>query len=97
MKLNVTPRAAVRDPDLQRELREHARQVNSLSEGLIAAVDNAAASAPTTGDHLQGDTIRNIAPAELGIIGSKYVIWQFVCVASGTPGTWVGCRALTGN
>jgi hypothetical protein len=96
-KLNLSPRVALRDPDLQRELKEHARQVNALSEGSISAAYNAATTAPTTGDHAQGDVIRNSAPTELGSIGSKYVIKEFICVAGGTPGTWLECRYLTGN
>ncbi len=35
MKLNTTPRVGVNDPSLQRELREHADQVNRLSEVVL--------------------------------------------------------------
>ncbi len=54
-------------------------------------------AAPTTGTWSQGDKCKNTAPTELGSAGSKYVITGFVCVASGTPGTWVQMRSLTGN
>lgn len=54
-------------------------------------------AAPTTGAWSQGDKCRNNAPTELGIATQKYVITGFVCVASGTPGTWVQMRVLTGN
>ena len=97
MKLRPTPRVAINDPDLKRELGDHAQQVNSLSEGRIEAVYNADSSAPTTGMNQQGDCIRNLTPTELGAPGSKYVIKEFLCIASGTPGTWVQCRFLTGN
>ena len=73
------------------------RQLNALTEGRVAAVHNAATAAPTTGDWYQGDFIRNAEPDELGSGGSKYVVLGWVCVASGTPGTWHECRALTGN
>ena len=96
-RLNTTPRVGVNDPVLQRELREHATQVNNLTEGRIACVTNATTAAPTYGPHQQGDYVRNSAPAELGSASSKYVILGWVCVASGTPGTWVQCRSLTGN
>jgi hypothetical protein len=72
-------------------------QVNALSEGRLAASYNAALVAPTTGTYSAGDFIRNSAPAEAGGAGSKYVIFGFLCTVSGTPGTWIGLRALTGN
>lgn len=52
---------------------------------------------PSTGDWNQGDTVYNEAPTELGAAGSKYIITGWKCVASGTPGTWVQMRSLTGN
>lgn len=97
MKLNTTPRTGILDPALQRELREHADQVNRLSEGRISARYNARPSVPTTDTWAQGDFVANSAPSELGAAGSKYVIEGWVCVVGGTPGTWVQKRFLTGN
>lgn len=97
MKLNTTPRVGTNDPVLQRELREHASQVNLLSEGRISARYNALTAAPTTGTYLQGDEVANSAPSELGTAGSKYFIDGWKCVVSGTPGTWVQKRCPTGN
>lgn len=97
MKLNIQPRVALQDVAMQRELREHALQVNMLSEGRISAANNASTAAPTTNQHAQGDFVRNSAPVEAGAASSKYVVFGWVCVASGTPGTWVQCRFLTGN
>jgi hypothetical protein len=96
-RLNLSPRVGISDPVLQRELREHATQVNLLSEGRIAAVTNATTAAPASGPNLQGDFLRNSAPVEAGTAGSKYIVHGWLCVASGTPGTWVPCRFLTGN
>jgi hypothetical protein len=96
-KLNPSPRVGLNDPILQRELREHALQVNLLSEGRISATYNAQTAAPTTGTHAHGDFVRNSAPVELGTTPNKYVIHGWLCVAGGTPGTWVQCRYLTGN
>lgn len=97
MKLNTTPRVGVNDPVLQREIREHAVQVNLLSEGRIAAAYNASTAAPATGAHLCGDYLRNSEPSELGAAGNKYFVDGWTCIASGNPGTWVERRILTGN
>lgn len=96
-RLNTSPRVALNDPLLQRELREHATQVNQMAEGRIAAFHQAATAAPTTGAWSQGDFVLNSAPAELGAASSKYIIHGWRCTVSGTPGTWVQCRFLTGN
>jgi hypothetical protein len=52
---------------------------------------------PSSGWWRQGDRVRNSAPSELGSGGSKYVITDWICAASGSQGTWVECRSLTGN
>ena len=96
MKLNTTPRINA-DVALLREQNEHAAQVHALSEGRMAGTYNAQTAAPTTGTWAIGDYIKNSAPAEAGSAASKYVILGWVCTVSGTPGTWLQCRALTGN
>lgn len=78
-------------------LREHADQVNGVSEGRSDAFHNASSGPPTTLQWRQGDFIRNSAPTVLGSAGSQYVIHGWQCVASGTPGTWAQCRFLTGT
>jgi hypothetical protein len=60
-------------------------------------VHNAAASVPTTGVFARGDFVRNSAPVEAGAVSSKYVLLGWMCTVSGAPGTFVQCRALTGN
>lgn len=77
--------------------RDIATQLNGVTEGGISAITNASTAAPTTGTWAQGDFIRNSTPSEAGGAGSKYIITGFVCTASGTPGTWVQTRSLTGN
>ena len=96
MKLNTIPRTVV-DADTTRWYREIAQQVNAISEGRLAGFYTASTAAPTTGTWAKGDVVRNSAPTELGTALSKYVITQWICTASGTPGTWVQSRALTGN
>lgn len=96
MKLNTTSRANV-DPDTSLWNKQVAQQVNALSEGRLSATYNAYTAAPTTGTWAKGDYIKNSNPAEAGVALSKYVVLGFVCTVAGTPGTWLQCRALTGN
>ena len=58
---------------------------------------NSATSAPTGNTWAIGDIVRNSAPAEAGGAGSKYVVIGWICTVSGTPGTWLEMRTLTGN
>lgn len=96
MKLNTSPRVQ-NDPVLQKTLRDISYQVNLLSEGRIEAEYSSMTSAPASGAYAQGDFIRNSAPSELGTAGSKYLVFGWICVSGGTPGTWLQCRFLTGN
>lgn len=88
MKLPVDPRLPSGDTlirrltDLFKPLLE---QVNSLTEGRIASVHNAQTSAPSTGTYAAGDFIRNSAAADTG---DGTAIFGWLCVLSGTPGTW---------
>lgn len=81
---------------LYQEIEDISRQVNGITEGRIFADHSAVTAKPTTGTFYKGDTLRNSAPSELGTNIPKYVILGWVCVASGTPGTWVEVRAKTG-
>lgn len=72
-------------------------KLNRLASGSAAALDGTGTTAPSTGTWAVGDKVRNSAPSELGGSGSKYVVDGWVCVAAGTPGTWVQQRTLTGN
>lgn len=73
------------------------QQLNGVTEGTMSALHTARTAAPTTGTWAQGDFVRNSAPAEAGIATAKYVIYGWICTASGTPGTWLEQRMLTGN
>ena len=94
MRMNITPRV-VADGTVIREFKDHAQQVNALSEGRMAASYNAVPSVPTSGVYALGDFVRNSAPAELGSPGSKYVIEGWTCLAA--PLTFVQKRYPTGN
>ena len=88
-------------PALVRQLdslyRQIATQLNLLSEGHIQAATNAANAAPTTGEYKRGDQIRNSIPIETGAAGSKTAVVGWLCIADGSPGTWVQIRVLTGG
>lgn len=77
--------------------RDVAKQVNGISEGQASAVTNAYTTYPTSGTWAQGDFVKNSLPTEAGSAGNKYVTLGWVCTVSGTPGTWLPCRVLTGN
>ena len=75
------------------DIKDHAElaRMNRL------AAFNSAAAAPTGNTWAVGDIVRNSAPAEAGGVGSKYVVVSWICTVSGTPGTWLEMRTLTGN
>lgn len=77
--------------------RDIVNQVNGITEGNITSTHNAYTTAPTTGQHQQGDMVINSTPTESGTAGSKYIIHGWRCTVTGTPGTWVQIRTLTGN
>jgi hypothetical protein len=82
---------------IQDIVREVENAVNSMAEGRIVSRYNASTAAPSGGTYAKGDFIPNSDPSELGSGGSKYVVIGFICTVSGTPGTWLSCRCLTGN
>ena len=59
--------------------------------------DTNGTTSPTSGPWYIGNKCRNNEPAEAGTSSSKYVVIGWVCTASGTPGTWLEIRTLTGN
>lgn len=78
-------------------LREIEILVNGLAEEKISSKYKATTAAPTAGSWAEGDFVRHSSPAEAGGAGNKYVIAGWICTVSGTPGTWLECRVLTGN
>lgn len=96
MKVNTSPRVGLSNPDLQREMKEHANAINGLAEGRISASYNAQPTVPTSGQYAVGDFVKNSAPSELGSPGSRYVIDGWTCL-SDSPLTFVQKRYPTGN
>lgn len=84
-------------PALTKFMRETAQKVNQVSSGTFAGYDGASTAAPTTGTWAQGDFVLNSNPTVLGAAASQYTVLGFLCVAGGTPGTWVQFRGLTGT
>ena len=102
MKLNENLQVPLGTPEPLRKflydtLPAFARKINGLAYGRFSDVDGYATAAPSAGTFAVGDFVRNSAPTESGSGGSKYVVFGWVCVTAGTPGTWVQCRFLTGN
>jgi hypothetical protein len=64
-------------------LRPLLAQVDGISEGRVSAYHGAMSAAPTAGDWVRGDFIKNSLPSP-----SSY--WGWICTESGTPGTWKG-------
>ena len=71
--------------------------INRLSEGRIYQNYNAATSEPsgTAQSYQVGDVVRNLSPTPTG--SPEYVLWGWLCVASGSPGTFRELRIPTGN
>lgn len=106
MKVNEQPSLPSRpESDYDRALQQmlspllgaFARKLNQLGDGKLSGRDDVRTAAPTAGAWQQGDFITNSAPAEAGAVGAKYVVLGWVCTVSGTPGTWLQARVLTGN
>ena len=91
---NATERKYIEQ--LNEDLRTLYGQIAALSRGSVSGHD-ARESAPVGGTWQQGDFVRKFSPTEQGTSGSKYIVTGWSCVASGSPGTWVECRVLTGN
>jgi hypothetical protein len=56
-------------------------------------------TAPAWDHWARGDFVENLAPAELGAVGSKYVVTGWMATATGyhTAAGWVECRTPTGR
>ena len=82
-------------------LREHAVQVNLLSEGSVAGAYAARTSVPTTGTWARGDIVRKSDLSEAGAAASKYVVIGWARITNGSGNVlntdWVELRCLTGN
>lgn len=69
-------------------------KLNSLASGRLSPRDSGLTSAPTTGDYAKGDVAWHTSPTATG--SPEYVVVGWICVASGSPGTWKEMRVLTG-
>lgn len=94
MKLTTAPQGT--PIELARYLDRIVQQLNAITEGNQHAHHAAMTSAPTTGTWAIGDFVLNSAPAESSG-GLEYIVHGWRCTVSGTPGTWVEMRMLTGG
>ena len=97
MRANQNLNPTIRDPSVQKEIREHALLINLMMDGRLTGANNATNAPPAGGAYAQGDFVRNSQPVELGSAGSRYVVLGWVSTTGGTPGTFHEVRCLTGN
>lgn len=84
------------DPQFRTQLAEDLRQVSADLQSVFKGRQGYTA-APGGGNWKRGDFVSNSTPSEAGSSPNKYVVIGWICVASGSPGTWLECRCLTGN
>ena len=105
MRLEPKPRIPAEPERMARQVAELFQRtneaVNALTEGRASALYTARPSVPTTGTWARGDYVPNSEPSELGSASSKYVIYGWKRLTSGSGNTlgtdWVQDRRLTGN
>lgn len=86
------------DPaSLQEIVRQLEAQANQHAEGKIMARHGAMTAAPSVGIWEKGDFVWNSNPSLLSSDIADYVIYGWICTASGEPGTWQQARVLTEN
>jgi hypothetical protein len=83
------------DPaSLQDIVRQVETQANQHAEGRIKARHGAMTAAPTAGNWEIGDFVWNSNPSLVSSDIADYVLYGWICTASGTPGTWRQARVL---
>ena len=99
-KFQVDPRLPISNDDkiapLNRRLYELFRQIAIAHNGSYYW-ETEGTAAPSSGTWVQGDKCKNTSPSEAGTAGSKFVVTGWICTVSGSPGTWLPMRSLTGN
>lgn len=75
--------------------------VNRLIEGNASVFYAAQTSYPVAGTYAVGDYVHNSAPSELGSAGSKYIVYGWIRLTSGSSNVlntdWFQDRRFTGN
>ena len=99
MMLSTDPRLPAPNPSTQSLTQRLYEVFGTFARAFNGSAmwDGEAITIPVTGSWAAGDKVKHSAPVEVGSVASKYVIIGWVCVASGTPGTWKEMRVLTGG
>ena len=100
----ILPRSDAPEDSYDQRLRINVeRKLQSLDAKQVLSYQGrlggrySATAAPTGGAYQKGDLVWNSNPAEAGVALSKYVVIGWICTVTGTPGTWLDMRTLTGN
>lgn len=85
--------------DFAEIIRSICNAVNQLAENRITAKYNASSIVPsgTAVSYQTGDFVPNSNSTVLGTVGAQYIVEGWMCVAPGTPGTFVEKRFITGT
>lgn len=69
--------------------------VNAMQAGGPGATYTATTAPPTLGSYAAGTVVLNSSPTELGTAPDTYVVYGWICTASGSPGTWEAMNVPT--
>ena len=99
-KINADPRLPIVTDEKVRPLTQRLYELfrqYAIAHNKSYMWDTEGTTYPTTGTWSQGNKCNNTAPSESGTGGSKTVTIGWICTVSGTPGTWLAMKVLTGN
>ena len=99
-KIASDPRLPIVKDEKLRQLNERLYELFrniSIAHNGSFMWDTEGTAAPSTGTWSVSQKCKNTSPSETGTAGSKYVVTGWICTVSGTPGTWLDMRTLTGN
>lgn len=92
MKLDERPVIPLQPEQMQRKVTDLIRllnqTVNAMQAGGPGATYTATTAPPSLGSYAAGTVVLNSSPTELGSAPNTYVVYGWICTASGTPGTW---------
>lgn len=100
MKLDERPVIPLEPEAMRRKVSDLIRilnqTVNAMQAGGPGATYTATTAPPTLGSYAAGTVVLNSSPTELGIAPNTYVVYGWICTASGSPGTWEAMNVPSG-